>query len=65
MTTNAMIRLLDADGNQGIMDGGQGVMVSGLRKTVILWDHRKAGVAWIRQREQGGKGGDIVADEMG
>jgi len=47
------------------MDGGQGVVVSGLQKTVILWDHWKAGVAWMRQREQGGKGGDIVADEMG
>jgi len=65
MTANAVIRLLDADGNQGIMDDGQGVVVSGLRKTVILWDHQKAGVAWMRQREQGGKGGGIVADEMG
>ena len=60
-----MIRLLDADGNQGILDDGRGVVVSDLRKTVMLWDHQKAGVAWMRQREQGGTKGGIVADEMG
>ena len=65
MTANAVIRLLDVDRNQGIMDDGQEVVVNGLRKTVVLWDHQKAGVAWMRQREQGGKGGGIVADEMG
>ena len=65
MTANAVIRLLDADRNQGIIDDGQEVMVNGLRRTVVLWDHQKAGVVWMRQREQGGKGGGIVADEMG
>lgn len=64
-TANAMTRLLDADDNHGVLDDGQGVMVSGLRKAVVLWDHQKAGVAWMRQREQRGKGGGIVADEMG
>lgn len=29
-TANAMIRLLDADGNQGILDDGRGVVVSDL-----------------------------------
>lgn len=47
MTANAVICFLDADGNQGVMDDGQGVVVSGLQKMVVLWDHQKAGIAWM------------------
>ena len=64
-TANAMTRLLDADDNHRVLDDGHEVVISGLRKTVILWDHQKAGVAWMRQREQRDKRGGIVADEMG
>ena len=65
MTANAMTHLLDADDNHGVLDDGKGVVVSGLQKAVVLWDHQKAGVAWMCQCKQRGKGGGIVADEMG
>ncbi|KAI6095022.1 SNF2 family N-terminal domain-containing protein [Pisolithus croceorrhizus] len=34
-------------------------------RLVVLWDHQKAGVEWMRRREREGKRGGIVADEMG
>ncbi|KAI5998477.1 P-loop containing nucleoside triphosphate hydrolase protein [Pisolithus marmoratus] len=40
-------------------------MVNGLRQTVVVWNHQKAGVEWMCQREHEGKRGGIVADEMG
>ncbi|KAI6011715.1 SNF2 family N-terminal domain-containing protein, partial [Pisolithus microcarpus] len=53
------------DDGRSIAEDGQGIVVDGLQQTVVLWDHQKAGVAWMRQREHGGKRGGIIADEMG
>lgn len=62
---DAVMRLLDVDDGRSVAEDAQGVVVNGLRQTVVLWDHQKAGVAWMRRRERGGKSGGIVADEMG
>ncbi|KAI5980878.1 SNF2 family N-terminal domain-containing protein [Pisolithus marmoratus] len=59
------MRLLDVDVGRSVANDGQGVVVNGLRQTVVLWDHQKAGVEWMRRREREGKRGGIVADEMG
>ncbi|KAI5981607.1 SNF2 family N-terminal domain-containing protein [Pisolithus albus] len=62
---DTLTRLLDTDEGGSLTEDTQGVTVNGLRHTVVLWDHQKVGVVWMRQREQGTKRGGIVADEMG
>ncbi|KAI6041942.1 SNF2 family N-terminal domain-containing protein [Pisolithus marmoratus] len=44
---DAVTRLLDTDDGGSLTEDAQGVVLNGLRQTVVLWDHQKVGLAWI------------------
>ncbi|KIK11341.1 hypothetical protein PISMIDRAFT_19600 [Pisolithus microcarpus 441] len=62
---NTVIRLMDTVDGRSVAECDQSVVITGLRQTIVLWDHQKVGVTWMRRREREGRRGGIIADEMG